>query len=90
MAEMVVRYPDEMLRREDKSREELEGELRFQFAARMYEAGEFSLGQAAESLGMNRLQFIDALGRAKIPLIDFDASEIESELSGARGNHRRG
>jgi predicted HTH domain antitoxin len=90
MADLVVHYPDEILRGSGKTREEIEREMRFQFAARMYELGEFSLGQAAESLGISRLKLIDELGRAKISLINFDDSEIEAELSAVRKNHHRG
>jgi predicted HTH domain antitoxin len=76
MADLIVQYP-EILKSSDKSREELECEMRFQFAARMYQLGEFLLGQAAQSLRMSRLKFMDELGRAKVPLINFDDSEMK-------------
>jgi predicted HTH domain antitoxin len=89
MADLLIHYPDEILTSSGKSREELEREMRFKFAAAMYELGEFSLGQAADSLGLSRLTFLDELGRAKIPLINFDDSEIKTELSAIREDHSR-
>lgn len=89
MAEMVIQYPDHLLGASGKSREEVERELRFQFAARMYELGEYSTSQAAQAVGISKFAFIEALGKARIPLINFDDDEIAAELNAIRGNNRR-
>jgi predicted HTH domain antitoxin len=84
MGKIIVQYPDELIASTGKSREEIERHLRFQFAAQMYAAGEFSLGQAAETLGITRLAFMDELGESKIPLINFDDVEVRAELHAVR------
>ena len=90
MAEMTVQYPDDLLVSSGKPRGEVERELTFQLAVRLFEVGQLSLGKAAEFAGWNRLRFADELGRAKVPVINLDDEEIQAELRALRGNHHRG
>jgi predicted HTH domain antitoxin len=48
------------------------------------------LGKAAELAGLSTPRFGEELGRLKIPTINLDDAEIETELSAFRGNHHRG
>ena len=86
---MVLQYPDGLLAGAGKSREDVEQELRLQLALRMFQLGEFSLGQAAVVAGMEKVEFMDELGKAKIPLANWDEEEIEAELRAIRGNNSR-
>ena len=88
MAELTLQYPDELATAMGKTREQVEREMRFHFAARMYQLAEFSLGQAAKSAEMSKLKFVDELGKAKIPLINLDESETEAELRAIKQKSR--
>jgi predicted HTH domain antitoxin len=90
MAELTLEYPDDLLLASGKPRSELERELKFHLAVRLFEVGQLSLGKAAELAGWNRLLFADELGRLKIPVINLDDQEIQTELSAIRGDHHRG
>lgn len=48
MAELTLEYPDDLLLSSGKQRGELERELKFQLALRLFEVGHLSLGKAAE------------------------------------------
>lgn len=90
MAEMTVQYPDDLLLASGRPRREVEEELKFQLAVRLFEVGQLSLGKAAELAGWNKVRFGDALGRMKVPVVNLDDDEIQAELSAFRGNHHRG
>jgi predicted HTH domain antitoxin len=55
-----------------------------------FSEGAISSGKAAEMLSMTKFQFIDLLGREKIPIINFDDAEIEAELREIRRHNNRG
>lgn len=82
MAELTVEYPDGLLLASGKPRSEIERELKFQLAVRLFEVGQLSLGKAAELAGWNRLRFADELGRLKVPVVNLDDEEIQAELRG--------
>ncbi|MBI2950043.1 MAG: UPF0175 family protein [Verrucomicrobia bacterium] len=89
MAELTLQYPDEPLVASGKTRSEIERELKFQLAVRLFEVGQLSLGKAAELAGWNRLLFADELGRLKIPVVNLDDEEIQAELRALRGNRQK-
>jgi predicted HTH domain antitoxin len=90
MAELTLQYPDDLLVASGKPRSEVERELKFQLAIRLFEVGWLSLGKAAELAGWNRVRFADELGRLKIPVLNLDDEEIQTELRAIRGDHHRG
>jgi predicted HTH domain antitoxin len=90
MAELTVRYPDDLLLASGRPRSAVEEQLRFELAVRLFEVGQLSLGKAAELAGLSTPRFGEELGRLKIPTINLDDAEIEAELSAFRGNHHRG
>jgi len=87
MGEVNIRYPDEWVVTGGRSREEVESELRFQLAVRLFEIGRLSVGKAAELAGWNKVLFMDALGRLQVPVINLDDDEIKAELDAFRGDH---
>jgi len=89
MAELTLEYPDDLLVASGKPRSEVERELKFQLAVRLFEVGQLSLGKAAELAGWNRLRFADELGRLKVPIVNLDDKEIGVELRASRGNRDR-
>ena len=63
-------------------------EVRLLVAIRLFQEGRASSGYAAAVAGLDRPAFWDELGRRGIPLIDYEAGELERDLpiaSGARG-----
>lgn len=52
---------------------------RFKAAAALYDARLISQGGAAELAGLSRAEFIDALGRAGIPVLQYTAEEAIAE-----------
>jgi len=90
MAELTLQYPDDLLVASGKPRSELERELKFQLAVRLFEVGQLSLGKAAELAGWNRLLFADELGRLNVPILNLDADEIQAELRALRATDHRG
>jgi len=62
------------------SGQELELELRFLRAAKLYELGRVSVGQAGKLVGLPRLRFLDELARRGFTVIQLDEEAIEDEL----------
>jgi predicted HTH domain antitoxin len=56
-------------------------------AAKLYEQGKLSLGQAAELAGYSKRTFMELLGRYDVPVFDYDPNEIENDIKNA-GNYR--
>jgi predicted HTH domain antitoxin len=90
MVELTLEYPDDLLVTSGKLRVEVELEMKFQLAVRLFEVGQLSLGKAAELAGWNRIQFADQLGRMKVPIVNLDDEEIQAQLPAFRGTHHRG
>ena len=79
MAEMTVQYPDDLLVMSGRPRREVEQELKFHLAVRLFEIGQLSLGKAAELAGWSKVRFGDALGQMKVPVVNLDDEEIQAE-----------
>lgn len=59
-----------------------------QTALRLYQDGELSTGTGARLLGMSVHDFILFLGRHGVSIFYYEEGELESELSGVRGQQR--
>jgi predicted HTH domain antitoxin len=46
----------------------------------LFELGRVSSGKAAQICGMNRVDFLFAVGRLGVPVVDLDDREMEREL----------
>ena len=90
MAELTLEYPDDLLVTSGKPRVEVEREMKFQLAVRLFEVGQLSLGKAAELAGWNRIQFADELSRLQVPVVNLDDEEIQAELRAFRRPHHCG
>jgi len=80
MPDMSISYPEDLLITSGKSPKDLEAELLFLLAVKLYELRRLSLGKAAEFCQMNKIQFMFELGRMKIPVINLDDDQIADEL----------
>jgi predicted HTH domain antitoxin len=55
-----------------------------QTVLRLYQDGEISTGTGARLLGMSVHDFIQFLGRHRIPVLNYEAGELEAELNEAQ------
>ncbi len=53
-----------------------ENEMKRMLAAKLYEAGQLSLGQAAEVAGLTKVAFAEVLHRYDVSLINYPVSEM--------------
>lgn len=75
-----IPYNDDLLVATGQSPAELEQEMRFLLAVKLFELGRLSLGKAAEFCEVSRTRFMDRLGELKIPVINLAEDQIEDEL----------
>ena len=80
---LSIPYSDDLLVATGKSKEALEHELRFLLAVKMFELRRLSLGKAAQLCGMEKLNFMDEMGRIGIPVINLDDDQIREKLKNA-------
>ncbi len=83
MATMSIDVPDSMLAITGKTLEEFAVDARFLLAAKLFDLGRLSSGQAAKLCNMNRADFLVMLGSVGISMIQTDEDELRAEL--ARG-----
>lgn len=81
MHTLSLPYPDDLLITSGKSPSELEAELTFLLAVKLFELRRLSLGKAAEFCNMGKLRFMYELGRLQIPVINLDNDQIADELN---------
>ena len=58
-----------------------EAEVKKLLAAKLYEAGTLSLGQAAELVGMSKVAFAEILHRYNVSLINYPVSEMTRDAA---------
>ncbi len=81
---LKIQYPEDLPEALDKTPEEFERELRFLVAAKLCEMGRISSGQAAELAGIDRVQFLNNLGRYRISVFNYSLEELEGEIREAQ------
>ena len=52
-------------------------------AARLYEQGKLSLGQAAEVAGLSKRTFAELLGSYNVSIFNFPASDLSKDIANA-------
>ncbi len=83
MSHLLIELPESILVGSGQSREEFVKEARFLLLAKLFEMGRVSSGKAANICGMNRVDFLFAVGRLGIPVTSFDEDELRRELGRA-------
>ena len=84
MTTMVAQYPEDLLETLHMSREEFEAEARFAMAAKLFELGRLTTGQAAQLVPMSRYDFIHRISELAVAAIDWDVAEAEDEFTYCR------
>ena len=64
-----------------------EKEAKILLAAKLYEKGSLSLGQAAELAGYSKRTFMELLGNYDVSIFNYSATELENELTNAQSYH---
>jgi predicted HTH domain antitoxin len=68
MSTLTLQVPDELFEYQKDT-------IRF-IAAKLYESGKLSLGQAAEMTGLSKPTFAEILGDYNVPLINYPVTEM--------------
>lgn len=82
---IAIDLPDDVLAALGSTPEQFEREARFVLAAKLFEMRRLSSGKAARVAGMDRVEFLLALKRAGVSMINLTDEDIEDDLRYARG-----
>lgn len=83
---LTIEYSDDVLLNLGLSREQFSNEAKLLLAAKLYELGRLTSGQAAKLAGKSRVEFLFALSKLEIPMSNLTSKELEAELSFARND----
>ena len=64
-----------------------EHEAKTLLAAKLYEKGSLSLGQAAELAGYSKRTFMELLGNYDVSVFNYSESELEKDIRNAQNYH---
>ena len=78
--QLTIEYGDDVLLGTAMRRREFEEEARFLLAAKLYELGKLSSGQAAKLCGKGRVDFLMSLPRAGVPMSNLREEDAEDEI----------
>lgn len=88
--QMIIDYDDDVLANVALSPAEFAEEARLLLAAKLYEQGKLSSGQAAKLCGKGRVDFLFSLGRAGVPMSNLRPDDAELETDFALLGYRKG
>lgn len=77
MKTLTVQIPDNLDEREAK----------MLLAAKLYEKGSLSLGQAADLVGYSKRTFMELLGNYEVSVFDYSEAELEKDIQNAQNYH---
>jgi predicted HTH domain antitoxin len=64
-----------------------EHEAKTLLAAKLYEKGSLSLGQAAELAGYSKRTFMELLGNYEVSVFNYSESELDNDIKNAQNYH---
>lgn len=77
---LTIEYGDDVLFSSGLTRGAFDEEARFLLAAKLYEMGRLSSGQAAKLCGKGRVDFLLSLPRIGVAISNLQLEDIESEV----------
>lgn len=77
MKPMTLQIPDNLDEKEAKT----------MLAAKLYEKGSLSLGQAAELAGYTKRSFMEVLGDYDVSVFNYSENELEKDIDNAQNYH---
>jgi predicted HTH domain antitoxin len=75
MKQMILNLPD-FVNLDEK-------EISMTLAAKLYEEGKLSVGQAAELVGISKRSFIELLGKYNVSLFNYSPDDLEDDVKNA-------
>jgi predicted HTH domain antitoxin len=78
---LTIEYTDELLFTLGVSNEQFSEDAKLLLAAKLYEMGKISSGQAARLAGKSRVEFLFSLARLNVPMSNLRAEDIKDELN---------
>ena len=83
MRAVTIEIPENVLVGSGQSGEDFAREAKLLLFAKLFELGRVSSGKAAEACAMTRVEFLLAMGKLGVPLVQLDAEELKRELADA-------
>ena len=83
MNTLTLDYPESLPDSARLSRREFEKSMRFAMAAKLFELGQISSGQAAQLVPTDRYTFLKSLSEAGVAAIQWDTEEFANEVENA-------
>ena len=80
MSTLTIEVADEVVKASGKSPQALATGLKLSLAIELFAAGKLSLGKAAESAGLHKLDFMDELANRQVPVINLAPDQIAQEI----------
>lgn len=77
---LTIEYGDDLLFRLGTSREKFAADARMMVAARLYDMGKLSSGEAANFVGKSRVEFLFSLKDYGVAMSNLKAEDAEDEL----------
>lgn len=77
MKTLTIQIPDNLDEKEAKTL----------LAARLYEKGKLSLGQAAEMAGLSKRTFMEKLADYEVSVFNYPESDLETDIRNAANHH---
>ena len=81
---LTIEYGDDVLLGLGLSPSEFSAEATFLLAAKLYEIGRLTSGQAAKLCGRKRVEFLNALSRAGVAASNLRAEDADDDLTFAQ------
>ena len=63
-----------------------DSELKMVVAAKLFDMGELSSGQAAEVAGITKREFLETVGKYGVSIFQYDAEELKEDLARLQGH----
>ena len=83
MNTITLSYPESLPDSARLSRREFEETMRFAMAAKLFELGRVSSGQAAQLVLLDRYTFLKSLNQVGVEAIQWDNEEFADEIANA-------
>lgn len=80
---LEIEYPPRLPDALQQTRQEFEAEAKMAMAVKLFEMKRISSGIAAQIAGMSRTQFLLALHRYGVAMIDLDEEDLRSDIANA-------
>jgi predicted HTH domain antitoxin len=77
---LTIEYADDLLFSLGVSEKEFSEEAKLLIAAKLYEMGKLSSGQAANLAGKSRVEFLFSLSRLNVPMSNLREEDLREEL----------